>query len=97
MFVFGEPSFFNRDVPTIAYVWTATPVANGTVLRSQRYGASSANTAGTRSDSVTGCCRQASMVWQRTQPSGRVRPRLTDKRVCGASALSMADSRALLR
>ncbi len=37
MFVFGEPSFFNRDVPTLAYVWTATPAANGSVLPSQRY------------------------------------------------------------
>lgn len=37
MFVFGEPSVFNRDVPTLAYVWTSTPVANGVVLPSQRY------------------------------------------------------------
>lgn len=37
MFIFGEPSFFNKDVPTLAYVWTATPVANGAVLPSQRY------------------------------------------------------------
>lgn len=37
MFIFGEPSFFNRDVPTIGYVWTATPVDNGAVLASQRY------------------------------------------------------------
>jgi hypothetical protein len=36
-FIFGEPSFFNRDVPTLAYTWTATPVADGTVLRSLRY------------------------------------------------------------
>lgn len=36
-FVFGEPSLFNRDVPTIAYVWTATPVADGAVLQSQRF------------------------------------------------------------
>ena len=36
-FIFGEPSLFNRDVPTIAYVWTATPVANGTVLQSLRF------------------------------------------------------------
>jgi len=37
MFIFGEPSFFNKDVPTLAYVWTATPVANGAVLPSRRY------------------------------------------------------------
>lgn len=37
MFVFGEPSFFNRDVPTLAYVWTSTPVDNGTMLPSQRF------------------------------------------------------------
>lgn len=37
MFIFGEPSFFNKDVPTLAYVWTATPVANGVALPSQRY------------------------------------------------------------
>ena len=37
MFIFGEPSFFNKNVPTLAYVWTATPVANGAVLPSQRY------------------------------------------------------------
>ena len=36
-FIFGEPSLFNRDVPTIAYVWTSTPVANGTVLQSKRF------------------------------------------------------------
>ncbi len=36
-FIFGEPSFFNRDVPTLAYTWTATPVADGTVLCSLRY------------------------------------------------------------
>ncbi len=36
-FIFGAPSFFNRDVPTLAYTWTATPVADGTVLRSRRY------------------------------------------------------------
>jgi len=38
MFVFGEPSFLNRDVPTLAYIWTSTPVTNGTVLPSLRYG-----------------------------------------------------------
>ena len=36
-FIFGEPSLFNRDVPTLAYVWTATPVANGTVIQSVRF------------------------------------------------------------
>jgi hypothetical protein len=36
-FVFGEPSWWNKDVPTLAYTWTATPVANGTVLQSLRY------------------------------------------------------------
>jgi Protein of unknown function (DUF3047) len=36
-FIFGEPSFFDRDVPTLAYTWTATPVADGTVLCSLRY------------------------------------------------------------
>lgn len=37
MFVFGEPSFFNRDVPTLAYVWTSTPIANRTMLPSLRF------------------------------------------------------------
>jgi hypothetical protein len=37
MFVFGKPSIINRDVPTLGYVWTATPAANETVIRSQRY------------------------------------------------------------
>ena len=36
-FVFGEPSMTNKDVPTLAYTWTATPVGNGTVLKSRRY------------------------------------------------------------
>ena len=36
-FVFGEPTFWSRDVPTLAYVWTSTPVPNGTILRSSRY------------------------------------------------------------
>lgn len=36
-FIFGEPSFFNKDVPTLAYTWSATPVADGTVLPSLRY------------------------------------------------------------
>ncbi len=36
-FIFGEPSFFNKDVPTLAYTWTATPVADGTILPSLRY------------------------------------------------------------
>jgi hypothetical protein len=37
MFVFGEPSLFNKDVPTLAYTWTATPVPVGTVVSSRRY------------------------------------------------------------
>jgi len=37
MFVFGEPSLFNKDVPTLAYTWTATPVPAGTVVSSRRY------------------------------------------------------------
>lgn len=37
MFVFGKPSIINRDVPTLGYVWTATPVSNETVIHSQRY------------------------------------------------------------
>ncbi len=36
-FIFGEPSFFNKDVPTIAYAWTGTPVAEGTVIPSKRF------------------------------------------------------------
>lgn len=36
MFVFGEPTVLNRDVPTLAYVWSSTPVDNGTVLPSLR-------------------------------------------------------------
>ncbi|HEY8129727.1 MAG TPA: DUF3047 domain-containing protein [Hyphomicrobium sp.] len=36
-FIFGEPSFINRDVPTLAYVWSATPVADGTVFNSARF------------------------------------------------------------
>ncbi len=36
-FVFGEPSFLNRDVPTLAYVWSSTPVPDGTVVPSMRY------------------------------------------------------------
>jgi hypothetical protein len=37
MFVFGTPSLFYRDVPTLAYVWTSTPIANGTTLPSLRF------------------------------------------------------------
>jgi hypothetical protein len=37
MFVFGKPSFLNRDVPTLGYVWTATPTINETIIRSQRH------------------------------------------------------------
>jgi hypothetical protein len=36
-FVFGEPSFLNSDVPTLAYVWSSTPVADGTALASLRF------------------------------------------------------------
>ena len=36
-FIFGEPSLFNRDVPTLAYVWSATPVPDGTVFGSARF------------------------------------------------------------
>ena len=36
-FVFGEPSFLNSDVPTLAYVWSSTPVADGTGLPSLRF------------------------------------------------------------
>ncbi len=36
-FIFGEPSMFNRDVPTLAYVWSGTPVANGSVVPSARF------------------------------------------------------------
>ena len=36
-FIFGEPSFMHRDVPTLAYVWSATPVADGTILNSARF------------------------------------------------------------
>jgi hypothetical protein len=36
-FIFGQPSLSYKDVETLAYPWTATPVANGTVLRSLRY------------------------------------------------------------
>lgn len=38
MFVFGQPSILNRDVPTLAYAWSSTHVANGTVLPSVHYG-----------------------------------------------------------
>ncbi len=35
-FVFGEPKWWNRDVPTIAYVWTSTPIPNGSIQISDR-------------------------------------------------------------
>lgn len=38
MLVFGEPSLFHRSVPSLAYVWTATPIENETILPSRRYG-----------------------------------------------------------
>lgn len=31
-FVFGEPTWLNRDVPTLAYAWSATPVATGAIV-----------------------------------------------------------------
>lgn len=37
-FIFGTPSFMNRDVPTLAYVWSATPVSDGTFFNSARFG-----------------------------------------------------------
>lgn len=37
MLVFGTPSYWNRDVPTLAYTWTSTPVDNGSILPSLRY------------------------------------------------------------
>lgn len=37
IFVFGEPTLLNRDVPTISYVWSATPVSNGMAFFSRRY------------------------------------------------------------
>ena len=36
-FIFGEPSFLNRDVPILAYVWSATPVPDGTIFNSARF------------------------------------------------------------
>ncbi len=36
-FVFGEPTVGNKDVPTLAYAWTATKIANGQVLQSRRF------------------------------------------------------------
>jgi hypothetical protein len=36
-FIFGEPSLFNKDVPTLAYIWSGTPVPDETVLPSRRY------------------------------------------------------------
>ena len=36
-FIFGEPTLLNRDVPTLAYVWSATPVPDGTIFPSARY------------------------------------------------------------
>lgn len=37
IFVFGEPTLFSRDVPTLAYVWTGTAIPMGSTLRSRRY------------------------------------------------------------
>lgn len=36
LFVFGVPSAFEPDVPTIAYTWTSAPVARSTPRRSTR-------------------------------------------------------------
>lgn len=36
-FVFGEPTWLNRDIPTLAYVWTSTKVANGSLIASTRF------------------------------------------------------------
>jgi hypothetical protein len=36
-FIFGEPSMIERNVPTLAYTWTATRVPNGTFITSLRY------------------------------------------------------------
>lgn len=36
-FVFGEPTTWDRDVPTLAYVWTSSPLAPGASLRSPRF------------------------------------------------------------
>ncbi len=38
MFVFGDPTLLNRDVPTLAYTWTGTPARNGSIIISRRYG-----------------------------------------------------------
>lgn len=37
LFGFGDPSPLHPDVPTLAYAWTATPVAVGTPVRSPRH------------------------------------------------------------
>lgn len=37
MFVFGEPSLFYKNIPTLAYVWTSTPIADGTLIQSKRF------------------------------------------------------------
>jgi hypothetical protein len=36
-FVFGEPSLLHPHVPTLAYAWTATPVAEGGLVRNPRH------------------------------------------------------------
>ena len=36
-FVFGKPTPLNRDVPSLAYVWTSTPVPDGTIIRPARF------------------------------------------------------------
>lgn len=37
MFVFGAPSLFDKNIPTLAYVWTSTPIADGSVIQSKRF------------------------------------------------------------
>ncbi len=35
--IFGRPSMLNRDVPTLAYVWTSDRVQEGTLVRSPHH------------------------------------------------------------
>ncbi len=36
-FLFGEPTLLHPTVPTLAYAWTATPVATGSLIRNPRH------------------------------------------------------------
>ncbi len=36
-FLFGKPTLLDRQVPTLIYAWTATPVPPGTVIASPRF------------------------------------------------------------